>query len=88
MPPSAEVVQCADELAHAFAELENAEENDRSAYFDFACASLALRRIRQAQVKLMADHQALYDATVLKQLLALKGTSVARSQNDAAQLKI
>jgi hypothetical protein len=65
---SAEITQSAGELAHAFADVENAGEGASSVYFDFACAYLAIRRIRQVQTKLMAHDHALYDAKILKQL--------------------
>src|SRR5437879_3777721 len=62
---SAEITQSAGELARAFADLEKPGEGASPAYFDFACACLAIRRVRQVQIKLMADDHALNDATIL-----------------------
>jgi len=66
---SGEIFQSAGELARAFAEAENTGKGATSVYFDFACACLAMRRVRQVQTRLMADDQALYDAKILKQLV-------------------
>ena len=66
---SAEITQSAGELARAFAAMEKAGEGASRAYFDFACACLAIRRVRQVQMKLMADDHVLYDAKILKQLM-------------------
>jgi hypothetical protein len=69
LPQGAEVTQSAGELAYAFADAKKAGEGASAAYFDFACAYLDIRRIRQVQAKLMADDHALYDAKILKQLM-------------------
>ena len=66
---SAEITQSAGELARVCADLEKAGEGASPIYFDFACACLAIRRVRQVQTKLMADDFALYDAKILKQLM-------------------
>ena len=66
---SAEITQSAGELAHAFADVEKAGEGAFPVYFDFACACLSIRRVRQVQTKLMADDHALYHAKILKQLM-------------------
>jgi len=66
---SAEITHSAGELARAFADGEKAGEGAFPAYFDFACACLAIRRVRHVQMKLMVDDHALYDAKILKQLM-------------------